>query len=255
MTSKKKNKIFTLLKGIETGDEASVAVVNPDKYIQHNPQTHEGGEGLAALFKRLSKSSPRVNIVRIFSDSDYVFAHTEYDFGTSRVGFEIFLFEGDLTVEHWDNIQPREGLNPSGHSMVDGPIEAIDLDRTKYNRGIVRSFVDDVLINGEFDKLEHYIDEEYYTEHNPRFDDGLSMLRSALSDPESNEGITIKYDRMHRTLAEGNFVLTVSEGYVNGVHSSFFDLFRVAHGKIVEHWDTTEAVPPRSEWKNDNGKF
>ena len=255
MTSKRKNNIFTLLKGIETGDEASVAVVNPDKYIQHNPQTHEGGEGLAALFKRLSKSSPRVNIVRIFLDSDYVFAHTEYDFGTSRVGFEIFRFEGDLTVEHWDNIQPREGPNPSGHSMVDGPIEAIDLDRTKYNREIVRSFVDDVIFNGEFDKLEHYIDEEYYTEHNPRFDDGLSMLRSALSVPESNEGITIKYDRMHRILAEGNFVLTVSEGYVNGVHSSFFDLFRVAHGKIVEHWDTTEAVPPRSEWKNDNGKF
>jgi predicted SnoaL-like aldol condensation-catalyzing enzyme len=255
MTSKRKNKIFTLLKGIETGDEASVAVVNPDKYIQHNPQTHEGGEGLAALFKRLSKSSPHVNIVRIFSDSDYVFAHTEYDFDTSRVGFEIFRFEGDLTVEHWDNIQPREGPSPSGHSMVDGPIEAIDLDRTKYNREIVRSFVDDVLINGELDKLEHYIDEEYYTDHNPRFDDGLSMLRSALSNPESNQGITIKYDRMHRILAEGNFVLTVSEGYVNGVHSSFFDLFRVAHGKIVEHWGTTEAVPPRSEWKNDNGKF
>jgi predicted SnoaL-like aldol condensation-catalyzing enzyme len=59
MTSKRKDQICTLLKGIETGDEASVAVVNPDKYIQHNPQTHEGGEGLAALFKRLSKSSPR----------------------------------------------------------------------------------------------------------------------------------------------------------------------------------------------------
>jgi predicted SnoaL-like aldol condensation-catalyzing enzyme len=60
---------------------------------------------------------------------------------------------------------------------------------------------------------------------------------------------------MHRILAEGNFVLTVSEGSVNGIHSSFFDLFRVAHGKIVEHWDTAEAIPPRSEWKNDNGKF
>jgi predicted SnoaL-like aldol condensation-catalyzing enzyme len=69
------------------------------------------------------------------------------------------------------------------------------------------------------------------------------------------EGITVKYDRMHRILAEGNFVLTVSEGTLNGVHSSFFDLFRIAHGKLVEHWDTTEAVPPRSEWKNDNGKF
>jgi len=255
MTSKRKDQICKLLKGIETGEEASVAVVNPEKYIQHNPQTHEGGEGLAALFKRLAKSSPRVNIVRIFSDGYYVFAHTEYYFDTSRIGFEIFRFEDDLTVEHWDNIQPREGPNPSGHSMVDGPTEATDLDRTEYNREIVRSLVDDVLVNGYFDKLVHYIDDECYTEHNPRIGDDLSTLRSVLSDPASNKGIAIKYDRVHRILAEGNFVLTVSEGSVDEVHTSFFDLFRVAHGKVVEHWDTTEAVPPRSEWKNDNGKF
>ena len=255
MISNRKEQIYTLLKGIETGDEASVAVVNPDKYIQHNPQTDEGGEGLAALFKRLSKSSPRVNIVRIFSDGDYVFAHTEYDFDTSRIGFEIFRFEENLTVEHWDNIQPRKGPNPSGHSMVDGPTEATDLDRTRHNREIVRSFIDDVLVNGQLDKLEDYIDDKRYTEHNPRIGDGLSALRSALFDPASTEGITLKYDRMHRILAEGNFVLTVSEGSVNGVHSSLFDLFRVADGKLVEHWDTTEAIPPRSEWKNKNGKF
>jgi len=255
MTSIRKSQILTLLKGIETGDEASVAVVNPDKYIQHNPQTHEGGEGLAALFKRLAKGSPRVNIVRIFSDGDYVFAHTEYDFDTSRIGFEIFRFEGDLTVEHWDNIQPREGPNPSAHSMVDGPTEAINLEKTESNRELVRSFIDEVLVNGQLDKLEHFIDDGYYTEHNPRIGDDLSLLRSVLSIPASSEGITIKYERMHRILAEGNFVLTVSEGSVNGVHSSFFDLFRVDHGKLVEHWDTTEAVPPRSEWKNDNGKF
>ena len=255
MSSKRKDQIYKLLKGIETGDEASVTVVNPDKYIQHNPQTQEGGEGLAALFKRLSKSSPRVNIVRIFSDDDYVFAHTEYDFGTSQIGFEIFRFEGDLTVEHWDNIQPRKGPNPPSHSMVDGPTETAELDKTEFNREIVRSFVDDVLINGQLVKLEYYIDDKCYAEHNPRIGDDLSALRLALSVPASNEGVTVKYDRMHRILADGNFALTVSEGAVNGVHTSFFDLFRVAHGKLVEHWDTTEAVPLRSEWKNNNGKF
>jgi predicted SnoaL-like aldol condensation-catalyzing enzyme len=255
MTSNRKDQICTLLKGIETGDEAAVAVVSPEKYIQHNPQTHEGGEGLAALFKRLARNSPRVNIVRIFSDGDFVFGHTEYDFDTSRVGFEIFRFEGDLTVEHWDNIQPREGPNPSGHSMVDGPTEASDIDNTERNREIVRSFVDEVLVNRQFNKMEDYIDAGHFTQHNPRIGDGLSALHSALCDPASNEDIAIEYDKMHHILAEGNFVLAVNEGSVNGVHSSFFDLFRVAHGKIVEHWDTTEAVPPRSEWNNDNGKF
>lgn len=255
MTSDRKDRIRTLLKGIETGDEAAVAVVNPDKYIQHNPQTHEGGEGLAALFKRLAESSPRVNIVRLFSDGDFVFGHTEYDFDTSRVGFEIFRFEGDLTVEHWDNIQPRKGPNPSAHSMVDGPTEAVDLERTEHNREIVRSFVDEVLINRQFNKMEDYLDAENFTEHNPGIADGLPALRSALSDPAANQGIAIEYDRMHRVLAEGNFVLTVSEGSIDEIHSSLFDLFRVSRGKIVEHWDTTETVPPRSEWKNDNGKF
>lgn len=255
MTLIRKDQICALLKGIETGDAASVAVVNEDKYIQHNPQTHEGSEGLAALFKRLSKSSPRVNIVRVFSDGAYVFAHTEYDFDSSNVGFEVFRFEDDLAVEHWDNIQQRQGPNPSGHSMVDGPTEAIDLDKTEYNREIVRSFVEEILLNGKFDTLDAYIDDKRFTEHNPRIGDGLSALRSALSDPASNEGITIKYSRKHRLLAEGDFVLSVSEGSVNGVHSSFYDLYRVARGRIVEHWDTTEAIPPRSEWKNENGKF
>ena len=255
MTLKRKDQIRTLLKGIETGDEASVAVISPDKYIQHNPQTHEGREGLAKLFKRLAMSSPRVNIVRIFSDGDYVFAHTEYDFSSSRIGFEVFRFEGDLTVEHWDNIQPKKGPNPSGHTMVDGPIEATDHGRTETNRAIVRSFVDEVLINGQLDKLKHYIDDGYYTEHNPRIGDGLLALRSALSDPVSNQGITIQYDKAHRLLAEGNFVLSVCEGTLNEIHSSFYDLYRVARGKLVEHWDTTEAIPPRNEWKNDNGKF
>ena len=255
MTSKRKDQICTLLKGIETGEEASVAVVNPDKYIQHNPQTHEGSEGLATLFKRLSKSSPRVNIVRIFSDSDFVFAHTEYDFSSRRIGFEVFRFEGDLAVEHWDNIQPRKGPNPSGHSMVDGPTEVTDLEKTDSNREVVRSLIDEVLIKGRIGRLERYVDGESYIEHNPRIGDGLSALQTALSASTPEQGVTIRYDRNHRLLAEGNFVLSACEGSVDGVVSSFYDLFRVADDKIVEHWDTTEAIPPRSEWKNDNGKF
>ena len=47
MTSKK-DLLRKFLKGIETGDAMAAAVVNEDKYIQHNPQTHEGSEGIAA---------------------------------------------------------------------------------------------------------------------------------------------------------------------------------------------------------------
>ena len=81
--------------------------------------------------------------------------------------------------------------------------------------------------------------------------DGLPALREALSGNDKAR----RYDKIHRLLAEGSFVLSVCEGSLKGVHNSFYDLFRVADGKIVEHWDTVDPVPPRSEWVNNNGKF
>lgn len=247
MTEKRKALIHALLKGIETGDGESVSVVNQEKYIQHNPQTQEGGVGLAELFKQLAKTSPRVNIVRLFSDGDYVFGQTEYDFGSPRVGFEVFRFEGNQAVEHWDNIQPREGPNTSGHSMVDGAVQVSDLESTGSNREVVRAFVDELLIEGRLDMLDKYIDAGNYTEHHPRFGDDLSILN------RDDNGIS--YDKRHRLLAEGDFVLAVCEGVRDEMHSAFFDLYRLDDGRIVEHWNTTEAIPTRTEWKNDNGKF
>jgi predicted SnoaL-like aldol condensation-catalyzing enzyme len=255
MTSKRKEQICALLKGIETGDPKSVSVVNPNKYIQHNPMTHEGGEGLAALFKRLSKSFPRVNIVRVFSDGDYVFGHTEYDFSSSRIGFEIFRFEGNQTVEHWDNIQSRKGPNLSNHSMVDGEVYVSDLEKTESNRQLIQKFVGQVLIGGDLEKLPHFVDAESYTEHNSRLQDGLSSLYEALALQSEEDGITLKYQKLHKLLAEGNFVLSACEGFRKNIHTSFYDLYRLENGKVVEHWDTAEEIPLRSKWNNENGKF
>jgi predicted SnoaL-like aldol condensation-catalyzing enzyme len=257
MATNKKEQICILLKGIETGDPLSVSVVNEAKYIQHNPQTHEGSEGLAELFKRLSKTSPRVNVVRVFEDGEYVFAHTEYDFASRNIGFEIFRFEDGQAVEHWDNIQKREGPNHSGHSMVDGVTEISGVELTENNREIIRNYVDDVLIKNNLDKLNDYIDQAHYTEHSPNRGDDLSKLMNILTSRNHGNGepASVAYRKCHRLLAEGDFVLSVCEGYAREIHTSFFDLFRLENGKIVEHWDTIEAIPPKSEWKNNNGKF
>ena len=195
-----------------------------------------------------------MNIVRAFEDGDFVFGHTEYDFATRRIGFEVFRFEDGQAVEHWDNIQARLGPNNSGRSMVDGPTESVDLELTESNRAFVQFFVETVLVNNRLDQIGNFVDDQEYAEHSPHSEDGIAMLRSTLEFEDEN-GRCIDYQRVHRVVAEGCFVLCVSEGNYSGNHSAFYDLFRLANGKIVEHWGTTEKVAPRSEWKNNNGKF
>jgi predicted SnoaL-like aldol condensation-catalyzing enzyme len=253
--SEQKRQVVGLLKSIETGDPKPAAVVSPDKYIQHNLAVGDGLQGFAEVLKALPPNSAKVNTVRVFQDGDFVFAHADYNFFGPKIGFDIFRFEGGKIVEHWDNLQAKpEKPNPSGHTMTDGPTEVKNAAKTEANTKLVRGFVEDILVGGRMDRLVGYFDGDTYVQHNPQIGDGLSGLGKAL-EAMAKAGVTMKYDRVHRVLGEGNFVLVVSEGQFGGKHTSFYDLFRVEGGKIAEHWDTIETIPPKEQWKNNNGKF
>jgi predicted SnoaL-like aldol condensation-catalyzing enzyme len=248
-------KVIALLKSIETGDPAPVAFLNPQKYVQHNLDVADGLAGFGALLQALPKGSAKVNTVRAFGDGDFVVAHTAYDFFGPKIGFDVFRFENGLIVEHWDNLQETPTApNPSGHTMIDGPTQPGELDRTEANKRLVAAFVDDILVHGRLAKLPGYFAGDAYVQHNPQIGDGLSGLGKALA-ALAQQGVAMKYDQVHRVLGRGSFVLTMSEGSFGGKNVAFCDLFRVADGKIAEHWDTIQPIPPRSAWKNQNGKF
>jgi len=255
MNASPKQQVAALLKSIETGESGPVASVNPAKYTQHNLAVADGLAGFGALLQQLPPGSARVAVARVFQDGDFVFAHTDYNFFGPKVGFDVFRFEAGKIVEHWDNLQEKPAAaNPSGHTMLDGPTEAVDLDRTEANKRLVRAFVEDVLVGGKMNTLAGYIDGDRYTQHNPGVADGLSGLGKAL-EQLAKQGMAIKYARVHKVLGEGNFVLTMSEGTFGDKSTAYYDLFRVEAGKIVEHWDTIETIPGREAWKNQNGKF
>lgn len=102
-----------------------------------------------------------------------------------------------------------------------------------------------------------YINPDKYIQHNPAMADGLDGLGAALKSMAEND-VIMRYDKIHKVLGEGNFVLVVSEGAFGkgeGVPTSFYDLFRVENRKIAEHWDVMETIAPKNTWKNNSGKF
>ncbi|MDJ1479211.1 nuclear transport factor 2 family protein [Cytophagaceae bacterium YF14B1] len=249
-----KEKVVALLKSIETGDAAPVGYINPNKYIQHNLAVADGLAGFGALLQQLPPNSAKVNTVRVFEEGEFVFAHTEYNFFGPKIGFDIFRFEDGKIVEHWDNLQETVTQTANGHTMIDGATEIKDLDKTEANKNLVKSFVEKFLVNGDASVVPEYIVAKGYVQHNPHIADGIEGLQAALK-YFAEKGIGFKYDKIHKVLGQGNYVLVVSEGNMANVHSSFYDLFRVEDGKIAEHWDTIETIPAKADWKNTNGKF
>jgi len=132
-----------------------------------------------------------------------------------------------------------------------GRLKSWHLDRTETNKAQVRSFIEEIMVMRQRDKLAGFFNGDNYIQHNPEVADGVSGLLAGAA----RAGVELKYETIHQLLGEGNFVCGVREGSVGGKPTAAFDLFRVGSGKLTEHWDTAAIIPDRSTWKNANGKF
>ncbi len=260
MSRTQKEQVAELLKSIETGAMEPMESINPSSYKQHNLGCGDGVEGFGEVIKALREypEPAKVMTMRVFEDRDFVFAHTEYNFFGPKIGFDIFRFQGGQIVEHWDNLQEKPTTtNPSGHSMIDGETECREHPKTEENKELVVGFIGDVLMGRNPVRMVDYFEGDDFIQHNPAVGDGVSGLQKAMEWMQDN-GITMRYDTVHKVLGEGNFVLSVCEGVYGvegGAPTAFYDLFRIDSGKIAEHWDVMETIPPKAQWKNQNGKF
>ena len=238
-------------------DVATATRLLATDYIQHNPGVPTGAAPVLGFISGLKESGIKHTRHRVLSQGNLVVIHGTYEnaaaFGApTLVGFDIFRVENGKVAEHWDNLQPPQAPNPSGRTMVDGATEIVDRDKTAANEALVRRFVKTVLQDGDTSNVTDFVSTETYLQHNPAIADGLDGLGQALA-AMAKKGLTMVYTRTPLVVAEGNFVLTASEGKLGDTPTAFYDLFRVEGGKIVEHWDVISAIP--AKMAHNNGKF
>lgn len=254
------DKALALINTFADGDTETARELLDENYIQHNLAYGTGEEAFIGSVEYLAAAEEEttVNNIRAFQDGDYVFLQNVYNFAGAgdQVAFDIFRFDEDGEIaEHWDNLAALAAeANPSGHTQIDGTDRITDLDKTEENRELVENFLYDVMQGNNPDKTADYFDGDTYIQHNTAIADGVSGLNNALA-ALAEQGIQMIYDETHMVLAQGNFVLAVSEGTYGGEHTSYYDLWRVEDGKIAEHWDVMETIADESEWQNENGKF
>ena len=252
-------KALELIGTFATGDTEKAASLLAEGYIQHNLAYGTGREAFVGSVSYLASTPVKTTVknIRAFEDGDKVFLQTVYNFAGAgeQAAFDIFRIDKDgLIAEHWDNLAKVAEPNPSGHTQIDGITEIADLDKTEANRELVKNFLYDVMQGNNPAKTPDYFEGDIYIQHNTAIADGLSGLGAALA-AMAEQNIQMIYTTVHQVLAQGNFVLAVSEGNFGGAPTSYYDLWRVENGKIAEHWDVMETIAEESTWQNQNGKF
>lgn len=227
-------------------------------YIQHNPGVPSGAAPILDFIPALRDSGIALTIHRVISEGALVVLHSTYHNaqlfgGETLVGFDVFrVDEAGLVAEHWDNLQPLQHETASGNGMTDGVCAIDDHALTTVNRTLVEGFVHDVLHGHAAERVSEYIDGPNYVQHNPLVENGLDGLGRAL-EAFAAAGQAMRYTRSPLLVAQGDFVFAASEGTLGDTPTAFFDLFRVAQRKIVEHWDVVATIP--AEMAHNNGKF
>jgi predicted SnoaL-like aldol condensation-catalyzing enzyme len=229
-----------------------------ESFIQHDPSIADGLAGMKSFAAEAANSrTADITTYRTLVDGDFVLLHSKYQ-GLARyagpvIAFDLFRFRNGKIVEHWGGQEPEAPPNPSGRTQVDGPTVALDREKTEANRTLVQTYRETVMVSLRFDRIEEFIEGARYAQHASQIGDGIARLRERIASVAKEGGQLNLTPR--RFVAEGNFVLVLSEGDLPSGPTTLYDLFRVENGKIVEHWDVLTPIPPRDQWKNANGPF
>ncbi len=264
-----------LLFGEGNGSAAYERFATAD-FIQHNPKMGNGVKGRAAYFaarqhgtaEQYPSPAQWANVIdnvlvdgELFAVHHHVFTRPT-DVG--RVFVDIWRVADGRIAEHWDVIQTVPATLRNSNSMwcgkgsdyaaakaLDGTLAAPtcglpdpNTSRVK-SLGVVTAYTQELASGDVRGSIERWFAPKY-VQHSPNIADGtqaaIGYLLQQFGTGAKPTGTTA------RILAQGDLVLfhrhALRAGEERGTVQA--DLFRVTNGKISEHWDVKQPVPPHS---------
>ena len=251
-----KQAVLDLLAAYSNGDQSAFDVINPNKFIQHDPQIGDGLTGLKTWLASIPPGQISVKPVRVLADGPYVAVHSQTTLPSGdTTSWDIFRFEHGKIVEHWDTRQPINPPNGAGHTELDGPTTVTDPAATESNKRLAWTAIATVFRDGDLSQYGEPIwNAAGYIQHSQGMNaDGIGGSRPIVEQFIGSGSLV--YAKINKVIGEGNFALVINECSLTGTPYSFYDFFRMAHGQIQEHWDVLQPLTPADQAKNSNGQF
>lgn len=139
-----------------------------------------------------------------------------------------------------------------GLGLLAAGVASAETAQEQANKQAVIEFYNKALNDKDFAAASKYLGNRY-TQHNPTAADGPEGLKGFI------QFLRDKFPQSHseivQAFADGDYVIL----HVHSVRTpgtqgrAIFDLFKLEHGKVVEHWDAVQDVPASSA--NANGMF
>lgn len=132
------------------------------------------------------------------------------------------------------------------------PAQAGTSPQERENIRVVTAFYDAAINRKDFAVAQQYLGDRYI-QHNPTASDGKDGLEAFLMH------LKAKAPQYHsdivKVLADDDYVVLHVKNSPAPDAQAFavMDIFRLEHGKIVEHWDVKQPIPETSA--NGNGMF
>lgn len=222
-----------------------------EPYHQHNPLIPSGTAPVAGFVGSLAAvTEPIVTPARAVAEGDFAAVHSHYawsptfelDGGRGSAVVDIFRYGPDGRIfEHWDVAQAVPDATANGNTMVDGGGDPAASSDPHANKALVLA-VFAVFRSGDPSGFDGLIAQDYI-QHNPQVPNGLDAVRGFFI------GLGPVDVDVVRLIAQGDLVFAHS--HYRTFNAAIVDIFRVADGVIVEHWDVIQTLPDTTASGND----